>query len=302
MTSEPNPPGTAVVDAWNQHRQRVLDVAYRMLGTLSDAEDVLQETFARLSRLGTDGIDDVLGWLITTSGRVCLDRLRSDTSRRRYIGPWLPEPLVELPGRETDPADRVTLDDSVRLALMVVLESLSPAERTVYILHEVFAMTFEEVAVVVGRTAPACRQLASRARRRIAADHEPRMSVDRTAANAVAQRFAAPCAGGDLHALIAVLDDDVVGAFDSGGRIPGAPLTIQIGAPTVGITLAHAFAGAGASFNVIDVNGRPGVTVELHGRVMAVISIETDGHTIAAIQAIGNPTKLEHLNRRPDIV
>jgi RNA polymerase sigma-70 factor (ECF subfamily) len=96
-----------------------------------------------------------------------------------------------------------------------------------------------------------------------------------------------------------VLDPDVVGAFDSGGRIPGAPLTLQVGAPTVGITLAHAFAGAGAAFDVIDVNGMPGVTVVLHGRVMAVISLETDGYTIAAIQAIGNPNKLEHLNRRP---
>ena len=157
----PDPSDEAVVGAWIEHRKRVLDVAYRMLGTLSDAEDVLQETFARLTRHGTSGLDDVLGWLITTSGRICLDRLRSDTSRRRYIGPWLPEPLVDIPGTPVDPADRVTLDDSVRMALLVVLETLSPLERTVFVLHDVFALPFEQVAEIIGRTprrVPSTRQ------------------------------------------------------------------------------------------------------------------------------------------------
>lgn len=268
-----------------------------MLGTLSDAEDVLQETFARLTRNGTDDIDDVLGWLITTSGRICLDRLRADTTRRRYVGPWLPEPLVDLPDQGMDPADRVTLDETVRTAFLVVLESLSPAERTVFVLHEAFGLTFAQIAEVVGRTPSACRQLASRARRRIAADQEPRFDVRYSAATAVAERFASACAGGDMAALLAVLDPDVTGEFDSGGAIPGAPTSALVGAPAVGMALAFAFSGAGADFVVVDVNGAPGVAVKLHDRIMAVVSIETDGRTVAAILAVGNPAKLAHLNQ-----
>ena len=268
-----------------------------MLGTLCDADDVVQETFARLTRHGMVGIDDVLGWLVTTAGRICLDRLRSDAIRRRYVGPWLPEPFVELPGREIDPADRVTLDDNVRLALLVVLETLTPAERTVFVLHDAFGLDFDRIAAVVGRTSGACRQLASRARRKVRADPEARAAVVVRAGRVVAERFAAACATGELHALLEVLDPDVTGEFDSGGAIPGAPLVAVVGAPAVAMSLYVAFANAGATFRVLDVNGQPGVSVELHDLVVAVIGLVTDGHHVLVIHAVGNPAKLARLNR-----
>jgi RNA polymerase sigma-70 factor (ECF subfamily) len=268
-----------------------------MLGTLADAEDATQETFLRLSRHGTDGIDDVVGWLVTTAGRVCLDRLRTDRTRGRYVGPWLPEPLVEAIVTTPDPADRVTLDDTVHLGLLTVLERLTPGERIAFVLHDVFGLTFEQIAETVGREPAACRKLASRARAKVRADAEPRFDVEPSLARAVVERFAHACAGGDLDALLAVLDPDVVGEFDSGGRVPGAPLGPQVGGHLVASTLLLAFAGSSATFRVVEVNAEPGVVVELHGRCTAVISLETDGRVVHAIRAIGNPEKLARLNR-----
>lgn len=282
--------------AWQDNRRRVLDVCYRMLGTLSDAEDATQETFIRLARADLGAIDDVTAWLVAVAGRVCLDRLRADTVRRRYVGPWLPSPLVESLTVEPDPADRVTLDDTVRIALLSVLEQLSPAERAVFVLHDVFGLTFEQVAGSVGRTPQACRKLASRARSTIRRDAEPRFTVTPTAARRVAERFAAACATGNLDPLVAVLDPDVVGEFDSGGYFVGAPTGPLAGIATVANTLVAAFAGTGATFTVRDVNAQPGVVVSLTGRIVTVIGLETDGARVRAIRAIGNPEKLAHLN------
>ena len=295
MDQHPNS-DESVAAAWQAHRRRVLDVCYRMLGTLADAEDAVQETYVRLTRHGTDDIDDITGWLVTVAGRVCLDRLRADTVRRSYVGPWLPEPVIETSRTDLDPADRVTLDDTVRIALLVVMERLSPAERAAFVLHDVFGLTFDQVAETVGRTPAACRKLASRARTTIRNDPEPRFDVDPADARHVAERFAGACASGDLEALLAVLDPDVVGEFDSGGRIPGAPLGPLVGASAVAVTLARAFTDSSATFTTVDVNGQPGIVVELHGRTMAVIAVETDGRSVRAIRAIGNPHKLVHLN------
>lgn len=286
---------SAVEAAWREHSKRVLDVCYRMLGTLSDAEDAAQETAARLVRHGVVGIDDVEGWLVTVAGRVCLDMLRASATRRKYVGPWLPEPLVD--SAALDPADRITMDDSVRTALLAVLQTLTPAERVAFVLHDVFGLTFAEVGEVVGRSPAASRKLASRARAAIRDDPEPRFDVPVAQAHAVADRFAAACADGDLAALAAVLSADVVGEFDSGGRIRGAPLGPQVGAELVSVVIAHALFAAGADYVVADVNGQPGVVVRLAGRVVAVIGLETDGEVVHAIRAVGNPDKLAHLNR-----
>ncbi|MFJ9370772.1 RNA polymerase sigma factor SigJ [Nocardia sp. NPDC101769] len=287
-----------IEQAWHLHRRRVLDVSYRMLGTLVDAEDAVQETFARLTRHGCEGIDDVEGWLVTVAGRVCLDRLRADRTRARYVGPWLPEPLVEPAGTDLDPADQVTLDDSVRLALLAALHALSPAERVAFVLHDVFGVSFEEIAGVVGRSPAAARKLASRARAALRDNPEPRFEVSPAQARVVAERFAHACTTGDLAALMEVLAHDVVGEFDSGGRVAGAPLGPLVGAELVGVTLARTLFGAGADFRVVSVNGEPGVVVSLVGQVMVVIALESHDNHVVAIRGIGNPDKLARLNAR----
>ncbi|MBH0774713.1 sigma-70 family RNA polymerase sigma factor [Nocardia sp. NEAU-351] len=268
-----------------------------MLGTLTDAEDAMQETFVRLTRVGADGIEDVEGWLVTVAGRVCLDMLRASATRRRYVGPWLPEPLIDQFASAPDPADQVTLDDTIRIALLAVLHTLSPAERVAFVLHDVFGLTFQAISEIVGRSPAAPRKLASRARAVIRDDSEPRFDVTGAQAESVAERFAAACAGGDIADLVAVLAPDVVGEFDSGGRIAGAPQSAQVGSELVSIVLADSLFGAGADFRVADVNGRPGVVVSLRGQVMAVIDLETEGHLVRALRAIGNPEKLAHLTR-----
>ncbi|MGD9619342.1 MAG: RNA polymerase sigma factor SigJ [Mycolicibacterium sp.] len=288
---------STVETLWHEHRKRVLDVSYRMLGTLTDAEDAMQETFLRLTRAEIEGIEDVEGWLVTVAGRICLDMLRASATRRRYIGPWLPEPLIEQHASAPDPADRVTLDDTVRIALLAVLHTLSPAERVAFVLHDVFGLTFEAISEIVGRSPAATRKLASRARAAIRDDPEPRFDIPATQAQSVAQHFAQACAGGDIANLAAVLAADVVGEFDSGGHVAGAPHSARVGAELVSIVLANSLFGAGADFRVVDINGQPGVVVSLRDRVMAVIHLETDGHLVRAIRAIGNPEKLAHLNR-----
>src|SRR5438128_61223 len=214
-----------LVAVWREHRGLALDVAYRMLGSLSDAEDVVQEAFARLMRVDLNEIEDVRGWLVVVVTRLCLDQLRSARSRREaYVGPWLPEPLVDLPGEEPDPADRVTLDDSVRMALLVVLERLSPAARAAFVLHDVFQFSFDAVSGIVGRSPAACRQLASRARRRIESETGPaRFQARVDEHHEVAERFIAACAGGDVDALLRLLDPDLVGDVDLGPELPPRP-------------------------------------------------------------------------------
>jgi RNA polymerase sigma-70 factor, ECF subfamily len=286
-------PDPTVEGAWRLHRGRVLDMAYRMLGSLADAEDVVSEAYARLVAVGVAGVDDVRGWLITVTSRLCLDRLRSaDLRRRAYVGPWLPEPIVGAPRADVDPADRVTLDESVRMALLVVLEQLTAAERTVFVLADVFGVAFDEIATIVGRSPAACRQLAVRARARVAANSAGRFQPDLTLQRHVAERFAQACAAGGLDGLVAVLHDDVVGEFDSGGVIPGAPLDAAIGAHNVAVLLHAAFARSGATFAVESINGEPGVVVVVAARIVAVIALEICDGGVVHIHGIGNPAKL----------
>jgi RNA polymerase sigma-70 factor (ECF subfamily) len=268
-----------------------------MLGSVSDAEDVVQEAYARLVRNGVDGIDDVRGWLVTVTSRLCLDQLRSAQSQRTsYVGPWLPEPVVDVPSLGVDPADRVTLDDSVRMALLVVLEQLSPAERTAFVLHDVFQLPFEEVASIVGRSPAACRQLATRARRHVGAEAGPgRFRVDVGEQRQLAERFAAAANRGDLDALLEVLDPDVSGDADSGGVIPGAPTHAVVGRSRVAANLLRNVGGRGIEFRAADVNGEPGVVGVQDGRIVAAVVLESGNGLIHHIHAILNPAKLAHL-------
>src|SRR4051794_20079144 len=184
--------------AFGAHRRVLLDVAYRLLGSVADAEDAVQEAFARLARERVDAIADLRAWLVVVVSRICLDQLGSARARREaYVGPWLPEPLVGVAGAGDDPSERVTLDDSVRMAMLVVLEQLTPPERVAFVLHDVFAFSFDEIAASVGRPPAACRQLASRARRRVHEHSSARFEVDREHEQAVADRFLAARPDGD---------------------------------------------------------------------------------------------------------
>src|SRR5438045_2319041 len=200
-------------------RPRLLRVAYSELGDVGEAEDVVQEAWLRLERADADAIENLDGWLTTVVARLALDRLRSARVRREaYVGPWLPEPLAS----EEDPADRVTLDESVSYALLAVLEQLSPAERTAFVLHDVFDLPFDDVADVVGRTPEAVRQLASRARRHVTGEGRPRFAAAPGEHDRAVRAFGQAVAEGDLEGLVAVLDPDVVWTSDGGGRATAA--------------------------------------------------------------------------------
>src|SRR3989442_7540198 len=214
-----------VTEAWSNHHGFLLDVAYRLLGSYSEAEDTVQEAFTKLLRTDLDPIEDVRAWLVVVVSRLCLDQLRSARARREaYVGPWFPEPLIHS-DEMSDPADIVTMDESVRMALLIVLERMSPAERVVFVLHDVFDFPFEKIAPMVKRSPAACRQLASRARRRVNEEAaSPRFAIDPQEQRRVVDAFIAPFAGGDHAALPSLLDSSVIGCADvRGDAARGSP-------------------------------------------------------------------------------
>ncbi|MFE0421787.1 sigma-70 family RNA polymerase sigma factor [Streptomyces sp. NPDC058953] len=203
---------------FEEHRERLRAVAYRMLGSTAEADDAVQESWLRVSRAGTDEVENLGGWLTTIVSRVCLNMLRSRTQRQEDpLDVRVPDPVISKPEGE-NPEDEAVLADSVGLALLVVLETLSPAERLAFVLHDLFAVPFDEIAPVVGRTPAATRQLASRARRRVQGTPAPEADVTRQ--RAVVNAFLAAARGGDFEGLIAVLDPEVVVRSDSGGSRP----------------------------------------------------------------------------------
>jgi RNA polymerase sigma-70 factor (ECF subfamily) len=273
-------------------RPRLLRLAYSELGDLSEAEDIVQEAWLRLERTGPDSVCDLDGWLTVVVSRLALDALRSARARREtYVGPWLPEPLLSSETAE-DPADRVTLDESVSYALLALLEQLSPAERTAFVLHDVFDVPFEEVADVVGRKPEAVRQLASRARRHIA-QQRPRFRATRAEHDDAVRAFADAIAGGDLTDLIAVLDPDVIWTTDGGGRATAARKPLQ-GADRVArawLALRRKPAIDAQATRVV-VNGRLGLTVAVTDGHPMVLSFVVEHGRIIRIDAVRNPDKV----------
>jgi RNA polymerase sigma-70 factor (ECF subfamily) len=287
-----------VADRFEALRPRLVRLAYSQLGSLAEAEDVVQEAWLRLSRTDAAAIEELEAWLVTVVSRLALDALGSARMRReRYVGPWLPDPLVGAAGDDADPADRVTLDETVSHALLFVLERLSPAERTAFILHDVFGYSFDEVADVVGRTPAAARQLASRARRHVV-EQRPRQSGTPQEQQRAVEAFAVAAGGGDLEALLAVLDPDVVMRSDGGGRVRAARKPL-VGADRVSralVALARKFAGQSEA-HAVDVNGQPGLLmVNREDRQLSVLAFTVDAGRITTIHLQRNPDKLGHVS------
>jgi RNA polymerase sigma-70 factor (ECF subfamily) len=276
------------VDLLERERGRLFGLAYRLLGTVADAEDAVQEAFLRWEQVPDQGsIDNPAGWLTTVTTRYCLDQLRSARARReRYVGTWLPEPMVD-----DDAGERATLDESVSVALLVVLETLSPAERAVFVLHDVFGYDFDEVAGVVGRAPAACRQLASRARRHVE-ERRPRFDPDAAEQRRVVTAFLEASTRGDLGSLLRLLDPSVVFRGDGGGRVPASRRPVTGRKRVARVVLAGREWYPEATFRLVTVNGGPGVLVTQRGEVVAVSAVTVAEGRITEIDAIVNPDKL----------
>jgi RNA polymerase sigma factor (sigma-70 family) len=291
------------LDAVMSERRQLINLAYRLLGSLADAEDAVQETYARwyaLSAQQQEAIENPGAWLTTVASRICLDLLGSARARReRYVGEWIPEPLPdpgEWPGGRpggaaADPADRVTLDESVSMAFLVVLESMTPAERVAFILHDVFGYPFAEVAGIVGRTPAACRQLASSARRRIRTAQPPATPTTRQAG--IVRHFRQAWEAQDINALLGLLDPDATVIADGGGLAAAALYPIE-GAGQIALYLTDLMARAAGNLTMLErtVNGQPGLVAQQDGITVTVFAFDIADDRIAHVWAVRNPEKL----------
>lgn len=281
-----------LAERFEENRTHLRAVGYRMLGSASDADDAVQEFWLRLSRSDVGGVENLRAWFTTGVARVCLDMLRSRKSRpEEPLGPHIPEPIVG-PEVGVDPEHEALLADSVGLALLVVLETLSPAERVAFVLHDIFAVPFDEIAPLVERTPAAARQLASRARRRVQGAPVPDADLERQ--REVVEAFLAASRGADFDALVALLDPDVALRIDRGARPPGAPRDVRG---------ARAVAERGIAFSALApfarptlVNGAAGFVVVRHGRLQGVAGFTVRHGKIVEIDLLMDPARLRDLD------
>jgi RNA polymerase sigma-70 factor (ECF subfamily) len=284
-----------LAERFEAHRSHLRAVAYRMLGSTSEADDALQETWIRLSRSGDAHIDDLRAWLTTVVGRVCLNMLRSRTTRREAdLDTHIPDLLLS-PQHGVDPEQEALLSDSVGLAMAVVLDSLSPAERVAFVLHDAFAVPFEEIGAIVDRTPATSRQLASRARRRV--QDAPLPDVDLDGQWAVAEAFLAAARGGDFEPLLAVLDPDVVVRTDGGAA--RSALTSLVRGATAVAKQAMSFRRFADTATRVVVNGIPGgIAWQRDGRPFALLALTVKGGRIVEIDVLADPDRLARLDLR----
>jgi RNA polymerase sigma factor (sigma-70 family) len=282
-----------LANSFETHRGHLRAVAYRMLGSVSEAEDAIQEAWLRLSRSDANRIENLGGWLTTVVARVCLDMLRSRKSRGEIpVGVHLPDPIVSRED-QIDPEQEVLLADSVGLALLVVLETLAPAERLAFVLHDMFAVSFDEIASIVGRSPTAARQLASRARRRLQGA-APSPDTDLQRQREVVDAFIAAARGGDMEALVAVLDPDVVLHSDGGPNRPGASRIVHGAREVAGQALIGS--KVAVSIKPVLVNGIAGIAAFLpNGKPFSVMAFTVARGKIARIDVLADPVRLLEL-------
>jgi RNA polymerase sigma-70 factor (ECF subfamily) len=280
-------------------RPLMFSIAYRMVGSVSEAEDIVQEAFLRFHREARDGteIESPKAYLSTVTTRLAIDHLRSARARREsYFGSWLPEPL--LTDKQPDAAQHAETADSLSLAFLVLLESLSPVERAVFLLREVFGYGYDEIAAVVGRTEGNCRQLAVRARRQIEAK-KPRFEASRQRREELARRFFDAAGNGDTEGLIRLLAADVVAYGDGGGKAPAFPRPVHGRERVARLLLGRAGRGERlrvSGMRTVQINGQPGALfLDPEGRPLVAVSLDIADDLVQAVRAISNPEKLRHL-------
>jgi RNA polymerase sigma-70 factor, ECF subfamily len=279
---------------FQDERPRLARLAYRMLGSLVDADDVLQEAFLRFSRADRGGVNAPSAYLSSIVVRLCIDQRRVvDARKESYVGPWLPEPIVE--SADANPANRLETSESVSLAFLVVLESLSPLERAAYLLRRVFDYDYEEIGTILDKSQQSCRQLVHRAENSIR-ERRPRFEPDPREAERITGAFLQACASGDLDGLVQLLSDDAVVYSDGGGKVPAARV------PIVGVDrVARLFLGlakratAGWEARRVRVNGQPGVLILIAGQLEQVLTMEVVDGRIATIFVVRNPDKLANV-------
>jgi RNA polymerase sigma factor (sigma-70 family) len=282
-----------LLERFEANRPHLRAVAYRMLGSLSEADDAVQEAWLRLSRTDAGGVENPSGWLTTVVARVCLNMLRARRSRREEpLDVRMPDPVVSRDDR-VEPEEQALLAEGVGLALLVVLDTLAPAERLAFVLHDMFAVPFEQIAAIVGRSPTAARQLASRARRRVRGA-APAPDPDLTRQREVVDAFFAAARAGDFEALVAVLDPDVVLRSDGGAARPAASVVVHGARAVAG--RAMTFAGLSPFVRPALVNGVAGVVVAPHGRPFSVMAFTVQHGRIVAIDSLADPDRLRRLD------
>ena len=285
-------------EVFGEYRRLLFAIAYRMLGSVMDAEDAVQETFLRWQQVAKDTVVSPKAYLTTTVTRLCIDHLRSARVRREeYVGPWLPEPILAEP--ETDAEGRIALDESLSLAFLMLLERLDPIERAVFLLRDVFDYEYREIAEIVGKSEANCRQIVHRARQHVASERR-RFAYRPAEGERLTSEFVQACTTGDLQPLLSILTDDVIAWTDGGAGVRAARRPI-FGADRVSRFLVGVVGqlGTGLDSHFAWVNGEPGFVNTLDGQVHSVVALEIVDGRIAGIRAVMNPDKLRHL-RLPD--